>query len=395
MTAEPTAVAYRRVHNRMVMMIVIAIAPLSLVLITMVAHSWWDAIIIGIGILATFLMLTQGGTASTHRYAIYALAATTTVWVVCATLGLNPFAFFGLGLAGGLYVTTIETRRITTAVCLGIAVAAMGALYFASRPITWDDAISYVVLPAGLTIFMIGVVFIIERSRVILRNLEQAQQSEFDLAILRERMRFASELHDIQGHILHVVKLKTAVAEELLRVDPDRTARELRDVSALIADAITQTKQLAYAQRKLNAVTELENSKNLFEAAGIKIRVSRAMSEGVPSVRGELLGQVIREATTNILRHAQATYVTIGITDSRVDVINDGAADGQELNLSGLEILRQRVREAGGELTISSRGRVFTTSATFEEQVPKDREFASGTVIASSGSEDGRQGGIA
>ena len=72
----------------------------------------------------------------------------------------------------------------------------------------------------------------------------------------------------------------------------------------LVGDTIRQTKELAYAKRRLNLSAELENAKNLFEAAGIRVRITRA-ADTDPSA-GELLGQVLRETTTNILRHAQA-----------------------------------------------------------------------------------------
>ncbi|MCQ8834211.1 sensor histidine kinase [Streptomyces malaysiensis] len=143
--------------------------------------------------------------------------------------------------------------------------------------------------------------------------------------MVRERMRFASDLHDIQGHTLHVVKLKVALARKLVHRDPGRAEQELREIYSLVSDTITQTKELVYAQRRLNLPAELENAKNLFEAAGIKVHIRRVAC--TDSRAGELLGQVLRETTTNILRHAQAREVRITLSESGISIVNDGVPD--------------------------------------------------------------------
>ncbi|MBE1584541.1 hypothetical protein H4W80_002799 [Nonomuraea angiospora] len=80
---------------------------------------------------------------------------------------------------------------------------------------------------------------------------------------------------------------------------------------------------VTYAQRRLNLSAELENARNLFEAAGIRVRVNREAD--VDQDASELLGQVLRETTTNILRHAQATRVRITLSARSITIVNDGA----------------------------------------------------------------------
>ncbi|HWM40600.1 MAG TPA: histidine kinase, partial [Streptomyces sp.] len=193
--------------------------------------------------------------------------------------------------------------------------------------------------------------------------LEESRERDAELAVIRERVRFASDLHDIQGHTLHVVKLKTALAQKLVRSDAERAEEELREIHALVGDTISQTKELAYAQRRLNLSAELENAKNLFEAAGIRVRIDREAEVDVHA--GELLGQVLRETTTNILRHAQAEQVRITLSQSGITIDNDGVQENPLPELKGLSTLRERVAGDGGELTVEQKDGHFLTAAAF------------------------------
>ncbi|NLS09411.1 hypothetical protein HGQ17_05180 [Nesterenkonia sp. MY13] len=159
-----------------------------------------------------------------------------------------------------------------------------------------------------------------------------------------------------------------ALAEKLIDSDPDRASEELREVHELVGSTITETKELAYAQRRLNLTSELENAKNLFEAGGIAVEVQRETEgQAEASPHNELLGQVLREATTNILRHAQSTRVRIRLSEQWISITNDGAdshAQGKP-QLRGLENLRQRVTDSGGRLRVESDQGRFLTEASF------------------------------
>jgi len=199
----------------------------------------------------------------------------------------------------------------------------------------------------------------------VVHELEESREREAELAVARERIRFASDLHDVQGHTLHVVKLKVALARRLVHTDADRADDELREIYALVSETIAQTKALAYAQRRLNLSAELENAKNLFEAAGIRVRVDR---EAEPDEEaGALLGQVLRETTTNILRHAQATHVGVTLSASGIAITNDGAAREPLRELRGLATLGDRVAGAGGRLDVTQEDGLFVTSAVFPD----------------------------
>lgn len=167
------------------------------------------------------------------------------------------------------------------------------------------------------------------------------------------------------------MKLKVTLAEKLVAQDPSRASQELREVHELVADTIAQTKELAHAQRRLNLTSELENAKNLFEAAGIRVEVLHEQEgETVQSApHSELLGQVLRETTTNILRHAQASEVEIRLGPHRISITNDGAGDAGPGSppLRGLQTLRRRVEDSAGTLRAGRQQGRFVTVAEFPE----------------------------
>ncbi|MEE3920901.1 histidine kinase [Micromonospora sp. BRA006-A] len=236
----------------------------------------------------------------------------------------SPNAYWGICAVGSLpAVRQVGRHRSRAMAALFAYVAAVGAArLLVQRDDTVGVLVAYVLVPTGLTVVVTFLTVLGERFYDLIRELEQTREREAELAVVRERVRFASDLHDIQGHTLHVVKLKIALAQKLLLRDTDRAEKELRETYALVSDTITQTKELANGQRRLNLTAEIENAKNLFEAAGIRVRVTREAE--VDARVSELLGQVLRETTTNILRHAQATRVQITLAESGITIVNDG-----------------------------------------------------------------------
>lgn len=360
--------ARRRLHRATVLTTVVAIAPVTLAIVAVTSGSWQEALVLSLGVLVTFLVLLEFEPARYPRSTALAVVFSYAIWILSAVLAINPVAFFGAAILSGVLIPHLRRRHLIWIVAMGVLIAAIGGLYFLSEPITWVDVVRFVVMPGGLSAFVGAVMLLIQGYWGIIDDLEIAQEAEAELGILHERMRFASELHDIQGHTLHVVNLKVALAEELVRRDPARAITELREVYAHVEETIKETKNLAYAQRTLNLRAELENARNLLDAAGITVRITRR-GETRPGI-GELLSQVLRESTTNILRHAQASRASITLTDSGIEVVNDGAADGGLPALRGLETLRARVASEGGVLTATQGEGEFRTAVHFPAPAP-------------------------
>ncbi|NUV51849.1 sensor histidine kinase [Streptomyces coelicolor] len=346
-----------------VTMAVVTLATGTLV-VAVTARTWPQAVVLGVGAIAAFVASVRWTAVGIPRVVRPCLSVTAAAWIIGALAVDAHAAFYGVAVVGSLYAPKLPRRRVAAGVGLVAFVAVVGAVKVLTAPDGATDVLFlYVLLPAGVTVVMVGSLFAGQVFYDLVEELEDTREREAELAVMKERMRFASDLHDIQGHTLHVVKLKITLAEKLLGTDVGRAGEELSEVRALVGDTITQTKELAYAQRRLNLSAELENAKNLFEAAGIHVRVEREAD--VDERANELLGQVLRETTTNILRHAQATYVRITLSEAGIAVLNDGAGTTPLSGLGGLSTLRERVAGNGGELTAEKRDGRFLTRARF------------------------------
>lgn len=344
--------------------LITTIPPLALVgvlLLLFTARSWWHVVIQLVGLVAALATAERWTAGDYLRVARPSLVVTAVVWLAGA-LTDDSAAFYGLSLVGSFLIPPLRRHRLAALSGLGVLVAVLGA----ANLLVHDDRVGarllqYVAVPAVAVLISAAFMFVSQKFFDLIAELEQSREREAELAVIRERVRFASDLHDIQGHTLHVVKLKVALAEKLLDSDVDRAREELGEVRTLVGDTIVQTKELAYAQRRLNLPAELENAKNLFEAAGIHVRVERESE--VDARAGELLGQVLRETTTNILRHAQARQVRITLSRWGITIVNDGVAEAGPPELSGLSTLRHRLAEHGGELGVSREDGRFRTAA--------------------------------
>ncbi|MEV4713456.1 histidine kinase [Micromonospora sp. NPDC049374] len=336
----------------------------AVVLLATDAHTWWHLIVLAPGAVAAVVAFERWTADDLARVALPCTIVGAVVWPLGVLLTGSPNAYWGVCAVGSLALRQVPRRRTLVAVGLFSYVAAIGTMRLLVQQ---DDVrgvlISYVLIPTALTILVTILTIIGERFYDLIRELDHAREREAELAVIRERVRFASDLHDIQGHTLHVVKLKIALARKLVLRDADRAEKELQETYALVSDTITQTKELAYAQRRLNLSAELENAKNLFEAAGIRVRVTREAEVGPRS--SELLGQVLRETTTNILRHAQATQVQITLSEAGIAIANDGVTSDTLPELRGLSSLRQRLAADGGELAVEQQDGRFLTAARF------------------------------
>ncbi|MCG3750666.1 MULTISPECIES: sensor histidine kinase [Amycolatopsis] len=365
-----TAWASSVVQDRLRRLNLITVMPplvfVGLLLVVFASKTWWHVVIQVIGLLAAVVTAERWTAGDFLRVARPCLVLTAFVWLAGA-LSDKSAAFYGLTMVGSFLIPPLVRHRFAALVGLAVLTGAIGA----TNLLVYDDKVggrllAFVVAPALAAALSTVFMFASQKLYDLVVELEESREKEAELAVVRERVRFASELHDIQGHTLHVVKLKVALAEKLLHRDLGRAQEELREVHTLVGETIVQTKELAYAQRRLNLSAELENAKNLFEAAGIHVRVERLAEAG--SGADELLGQVLRETTTNILRHAQARQVRITLTETGISIVNDGVPDREEPVLSGLSTLADRLADEGGELTVEQKDGRFVTAAAFPEK---------------------------
>lgn len=338
-----------------------AIAPLCIIGVVLTAASWWEGLIIATGLVLTLGVLREWSVEGYPRRAIFALMFTGANWLVGALAATSPVNFVPFALVGSLLLARLGRQLLPWVIAFSLGVALLGATALLTHPPAWLLAGTYIVLPALGTLFVAGVIIASEQAWLVVRRLERAHETEAELAIARERVRFAGDLHDIQGHSMHVIKLRTARAQTMVRADPDGADAELVEIRRLADDAIAKTRELAYARHELNLATELENAKRICEAAGITVEAHHDAGNG--SSAHPLLAQVLREATTNLLRHAHPTTVSIAASPTRVQVTNDGVTTERLPDLRGLARLRERLETAGGTLEITRTPGAFTVAA--------------------------------
>ncbi|MEV4079652.1 sensor histidine kinase [Nonomuraea fuscirosea] len=373
MDTEPAQGQLRRLNLTMFLPLLAVVGAIS---VADYARSWWEAVVLGAGVVATMVCFTRWAAGDVLRVALPCLVVTAAVWPFAVLVVGSSAAFFGVSCVGSYVIPQLPRYRVAAAAALAVYVGVVGATrLLVSHEDVPGVLFQFVLVPVGVTVVVVGLMFPNKGFYDVVDELEEARDREAELAVIRERVRFAGDLHDIQGHTLHVVKLKTALAQKLVdgdTADTERAKQELREIHALVSETIAQTKELAYAQRRLNLSAELENARNLFEAAGIRVRVNREAD--VDQDASELLGQVLRETTTNILRHAQATRVRITLSATSITIVNDGAQRAPLPELRGLAALRQRVAGDGGELTVEQDDGRFLTAATLPHRRSEAQE---------------------
>ena len=203
-------------------------------------------------------------------------------------------------------------------------------------------------------------------------RLERARRLSAELAVKDERLRFAADLHDIQGHHLQVIALKSELAARLAQTDPARAAVEMQQVQRLSTEALRDTRAVVQGYRRTSLDEEIANATRVLAAAAIDARMqldADTDSDRLSETSRHLLGLVVREATTNVLRHSQAERaqvdyrVAAGVAQLRMG--NDGAVDQPGASPgSGLRTLAKRLVAAGGTLTWEQDGDRFVVVAS-------------------------------
>ena len=175
------------------------------------------------------------------------------------------------------------------------------------------------------------------------------------LAATAERERIGRDLHDLLGHTLSLITLKMELSRKLFERDPERSKRELSEAEQIARDALAQVRSAVTGFRAADLVAELASAHLLLESSRVHLRYSPPPP--MPAWIESGLSMVLREAATNIARHAQASEAMIAIHaapgEVRMDVVDDGRG-GVSANGNGLAGMRERVLALGGSLQIDS-----------------------------------------
>jgi len=177
------------------------------------------------------------------------------------------------------------------------------------------------------------------------------------LAAVAERERIARDLHDVLGHTLSVIVLKAELARRLIERDPARAAQEIAEVEKTARTALTEVRETIGGYRSQGLPAEMEQARNTLQSAGVALACESPLPH-LHATEETVLCLAVREAVTNIVRHAHATHCSMRFAKSpdgfqTLLIADDGASPNlQEGN--GLRGMRERVQSLGGRLSITT-----------------------------------------
>ena len=214
-------------------------------------------------------------------------------------------------------------------------------------------------LDAGTVLALVIVAFVMvlmisARAAEQRRDEAEARQREADerLAVVAERERVARDVHDILGHSLTVMTVKTELAGRLVDIDPERAKAELAELHSLSRQALQEVRSTVGSLRTPDLRTELASARTALSAAEVDLEVDGSVDDIAPP-RRELFAWVIRESVTNVVRHSGAQFCRIELRPDGVVVQDDGSGISEHAFGNGLRGLTERVEAAGARLRVS------------------------------------------
>ncbi|OIV38689.1 hypothetical protein BIV57_04630 [Mangrovactinospora gilvigrisea] len=325
---------------------------------------------------ATAVLLIAGQGLVLHGVPSASADHSTTLGSAVGLLAITPAsAWASLGMLG-------RSRRVAL---LSLAPGALGmgvlAAQGAGRALLLALPIAFVVVSAFMAALMHCGMW---QLRVVWR-LDRARDVEARLAVAEERLRFGRDLHDVLGRNLSVLSLKAQLAVRLAEQqgDPEAHAKavaQMREVQELADGSLREAREVARGYRRPDLEAELAGMRSVLTAAGVDCRVQGA-SGSLPRGVQDALAWVVREGTTNVIRHSRARRCTVRLAHAgarvRLELENDGVAareDGADGcgDGSGLRGLADRLEAMGGTVDGGpAPGGLFRLVATVPTTAPE------------------------
>lgn len=249
-------------------------------------------------------------------------------WVLVAVVA--PAVLRGWWLLGAIVLATVGVAVSTAATGDGV------------QDTYWLSVGGTALAGASTTSFL----RLMESNEALQRTREELAKA----AVADERERFSRDLHDLLGHTLSVMVVKAQAVRRLAGRDPDAAAAHASDIEDIGRTALADVRAAVDQTRHLSLPDELDRARDALAAAGIGCEV-RACA--VPPTAGQVLAWVVRESSTNVLRHSGAAHCRFEVTERGEEIelsVSDDGVGGPppEGRTGGLEGLRQRVSAIGG-----------------------------------------------
>jgi two-component system, NarL family, sensor histidine kinase DesK len=255
---------------------------------------------------------------------------------------------------------------------IGAATAVQGLALHINRWALFFSTVFPLMIGGGNTFFA-------ERNRLNCR-LRKANEEIEHLAKVAERERIARDLHDILGHTLSVITLKSELAGKLMDRDPARAAKEIREVEEISRQALTEVRDAIRGYRAKGLAAELAHAKSTLETAGVNVQCDAATTLQLPPMQESVLSLAVREGVTNVLRHARARTCRLHLEQQNGScqlVIEDDGLGSSSVEGNGLRGMRERVEMLGGTLQRSNQdGTTLTITLPLKDAASHDTDKA-------------------
>ena len=303
----------------------------------------WVAVVALIGV---FLPLYVAGyRADNDRQLMLIVGAMAALGVFGSLINGGASVFVIYAAALGAYLEPVRRAVLVIAGLIGVLALMM---VVSPVPLPWRFL---GLAPALIFTIVTGAanVFDAERERAQ-RRLRRADEEIERLAALAERERIARDLHDLLGHTLSLIVVKSELAARLAESEPARAGDEMRDVERIGREALSEVRTAVVGYRAKGLGGELDGARRALAAAGVEATVEADLP-ALPIAHESALALALRESVTNVVRHADARHATIriGVEESRVvlEVADDGRG-GSGPEGAGLTGMRERIAALGG-----------------------------------------------
>ena len=269
------------------------------------------------------------------RWAVLLAIALTSVPVIHT--GAVSFAPYLAALLG----FTVTLKRSLPIVIATGAVGSVAVWLRAPENLSWSTFILFFI---PLMLVAVGVFSQYDDSRHQL-------QHELDLAQQREDI--ATDVHDLLGHSLTVINLKSEVARRAMESNPEQAKQELKEICELSRLALAEVRSTVTRMRTPTFVGEIQGARRALETKGITAHLPERLT--TPGTNEAIFSWGLRELTTNVVRHSGARTCWVTVTGDKLQVTDDGCGFSDEETRNGdggLAGLRERVEAAGGQLIV-------------------------------------------
>ena len=290
--------------------------------------------------------------------------------ILCAQACLVylPMLLYGqawVGMPGFLAGSVLLVLRPVVAwPAFAAVVASVGALQwsFTAQPV--DMLFSSVsTVTTGL------VVYGLSRLSTLVVEVQSSRAEIARMAVLRERLRFARDLHDLLGYSLSVITLKIELTHRLLEKSPKEAGDQLLEILEISRLALSDARTVASGYRELSLEEECRSAVSVLAAADIAVRLDSDHTD-LPVQASTVLATVLREGVTNLLRHSKAKKCEITIRQTHdnasIEIANDDLQPqpkNRDEGGRGLHNLSVRAKEIGGSVTVEQEQSTFRLRA--------------------------------